>query len=289
MMFGTRERFDYLECVDCGSLELLDAPADLSPFYPPDYYSFTPLPADQRKGRLHAARGLRVRIALRSRRFASITYRNGEPSWLRWFRGLGLPQSVLDVGCGSGQLLLNLRQEGFSCLTGCDPYLENEPDNGELRLVKADPGELEDSFEVVMAHHSFEHMPDPHRAMRTLRRLALKRIVISVPVPGFAWREYGVNWRALDPPRHLHILSPEGMRRVAEAHDLRITDWYCDSGPIQFWLSEQYAADRYPLYHSMGPSYDALESEQRANYARRARELNEAGDGDTAVFVLEPA
>ena len=39
-MFGTRESFTYLQCGGCGTVQLLDVPADLAPHYPPDYYSF---------------------------------------------------------------------------------------------------------------------------------------------------------------------------------------------------------------------------------------------------------
>ena len=180
-------------------------------------------------------------------------------------------------------------QQGFSCLTGCDPYLDNEVDVGGLRLIKADPLELEDSFDVVMAHHVFEHMASPHRTIDVLRRLTRKRLVIRVPVPGFAWRKYGVNWVALDPPRHLHIVSPEGMRRLAEAHGLSIVASYYDSWSLQFWGSEQYEAD-IPLRdpYSLAENIDVLAPEQLAHYEERSRELNAARDGDAAVFLLEP-
>src|SRR5690242_5942688 len=39
MYFGTRETFSYLECPACGSLQLEDIPADLSRFYPSNYYT----------------------------------------------------------------------------------------------------------------------------------------------------------------------------------------------------------------------------------------------------------
>jgi len=35
LMFGMPGRFTYLECAVCGSLELLDRPSDLSPYYLP--------------------------------------------------------------------------------------------------------------------------------------------------------------------------------------------------------------------------------------------------------------
>ncbi|MGH2855114.1 MAG: hypothetical protein ACRDLF_13090, partial [Solirubrobacteraceae bacterium] len=45
MMFGLRERFEYLECGECGCLQLLDVPEDLARFYPESYYSLGGAPA----------------------------------------------------------------------------------------------------------------------------------------------------------------------------------------------------------------------------------------------------
>ena len=43
MMFGTRERFEYLECARCGTVQLIDVP-DLSRYYPEDYYAHNDAP-----------------------------------------------------------------------------------------------------------------------------------------------------------------------------------------------------------------------------------------------------
>jgi SAM-dependent methyltransferase len=228
-------------------------------------------------------------MALRSRRFARLAYGKKLPRWLAWFQGLGLPDSVLDVGCGSGDALVNMWQQGFRSVVGCDPHLEHPFDNGELQLIKAEAAGVKGCFDVVMAHHSFEHMADPHDAIEQLRRLARRRIVLAVPVPGFGWREYGVNWVGLDPPRHLHIVTPNGMRRLADAHGLCVARTYFEPDSLYLWGSEQYEAD-VPLRD--GRSYyanrEALTPEQVTAYDRRARELSAAGDGDVAVFFLEP-
>ena len=292
MMFGTRQTFRYLECGHCGSLVLIDVPSDLSLHYPPHYYSLSSGAirlAALSRGRLHALRRLKARLALRSGRLASFAYRGQTAPWLRWFQGLSLPESVLDVGGGAGYVLANMWQQGFSGMVGCDPYLKEQFDNGELRLVKAGLAEMEGSFDVVMAHHSFEHIPDPHRSMADLKRLARRRVVITTPITGFGWREYGVNWVGLDPPRHLHILSSKGMHQLADAHGLRVARMYFEPESLYLWGSDQYLAD-IPLRDSRSyfENPDAFGPERVAEYKRRACELSAAGDGDVAVFLLEP-
>src|SRR4051812_17298066 len=38
-MFSIGERFQYFKCEECGSLQIIDVPADLGRHYPSDYYS----------------------------------------------------------------------------------------------------------------------------------------------------------------------------------------------------------------------------------------------------------
>jgi hypothetical protein len=64
MMIGLGEAFDYLECPVCGSLQIAEIPADLSRYYPADYYSYGRSPAP-RAGR-GLASGLRRRRDLRA-------------------------------------------------------------------------------------------------------------------------------------------------------------------------------------------------------------------------------
>jgi hypothetical protein len=137
MLFGTGERFHYLECADCGSLELLDVPTTLSPYYPSDYYSLAPASAPQGQ----TARGPQAANAdgtslarIRARRIRS----PGAAMGCVVPRPRG-PTSILVVGCGSGRTLFNLWQEGLSGLTGHDPHLDESCDNDEVRLIKPDP------------------------------------------------------------------------------------------------------------------------------------------------------
>ena len=41
MMFGFRDKFLYLECLECGCLQIAQIPADMSKYYPKKYFSFS--------------------------------------------------------------------------------------------------------------------------------------------------------------------------------------------------------------------------------------------------------
>ena len=50
MMFGLREEFTYFECAQCGCLQIAEFPADMSAYYPDDYYSFSAYDGRKFKG-----------------------------------------------------------------------------------------------------------------------------------------------------------------------------------------------------------------------------------------------
>lgn len=98
-----------------------------------------------------------------------------------------------------------------------------------------------------------------------------------------------MNWFAPDAPRHFHIQSPKSLASLAERTGFRVEKLVFDSGPHQFWGSEQYQRDiphRSPLSHEDNPSGSIFSRQQLREFARRSRELNARGDGDSACFYL---
>src|ERR1700730_13205469 len=122
MMFGMHDRFTYLACNSCGCLELLNPPADLSPYYPSNYYSVS-----------NAKIGLWLRFWLSpsmSRHWLGhrsvighvLCRGRQRPSGLAFVRRYGVREGsrLLDVGSGVGHLLFFLRRLGFESLVGID-------------------------------------------------------------------------------------------------------------------------------------------------------------------------
>jgi SAM-dependent methyltransferase len=297
-MFGSGEAFHYLECGRCGSLQLLDVPVDLGRYYPEDYYSFN---AQRSPDRLPVALARRA-VGVFARRAPSAAARRLAaservriPAFFGWFAGLGLASSarICDVGCGDGATLDWLWRYGYRSLTGFDPYVQEDREVApEVMVLKQGIEGMPDDWDMIMLNHSFEHMGEPELVLRQLsERIAPGgHILIRVPVAdSWAWQRYGVKWVQLDAPRHLLIHTTTSMRVLTERVGLRIDSSYRDSKAMQFWGSEQYLqglplAD--PMVASAYGQPSPFSDAQIATFSRRARFLNRAGLGDSAVFVL---
>lgn len=300
MMFGMGGAFRYLECAGCGCLQLLDVPRDLSRFYPANYYSF----GDRAVGRDGALRRFlkrrRVSYCLRGRdplgRLLSARY--GTPGFIKWLKvaKVGLDSEIIDVGCGTGRLLLEMAGEGFSNLRGIDPYIERDIiyPNG-VRVLRKGLGEVDGEFDFAMLHHSFEHMAGPLSALKRLNALLRpgRFALIRVPVArSHAWKKYGVNWVQLDAPRHLFLHTENSMRILAGKAGFELRETVYDSTAFQFWGSEQYVRGiplRDPRSHGENPGGSMFPKERIDEFERMAGDLNAKGEGDSASFYLRKA
>jgi len=293
MMFGLGDSFEYLECGHCGCLQLLDPPSDWSRYYPTDYYSFRG-PREGLVRRLIKRVRARHSLGVRSALGAVLVRKWGVPPFVTWIApaNLNWDDAVLDVGSGSGQILGEMSEAGFSNLTGVDPYIAADTRIGRVRLLKRRLGDVSGPFDFVMMIKSFEHMEDPEtRLMEVARLLPIGRmLLLQIPVAGkAAWREYGADWVQLDPPRHLFIHSEESIGIIAARSGFVVHSVRYDSDGFQFWGSEQYRRG-IPLQdarsYAVNPSRSPFSPKQIAEYGRRAQELNARGDGDLASFYL---
>ena len=297
-MFGTREEFEYLECGRCGCLQIAAIPADLAKYYPREgYYSYKPP-----KKKIYPAWALRLRHE-RTRYFlgesspagAVIGLLSKRPVHFDWFRKgrVRLDSRILDVGCGTGALLLKLQREGFRSLLGADPFIRSDIDYGNgVRILKRGLDTLEGLFDFVMLHHAFEHLPEPAGALRALsRRLAPgATLLVRIPVSDcYARRKYGVNWVAWDAPRHLYLHSVKSMELLAAAANMEIFLREYDSSGQQFTSSELYIRGIPYIEHGKyrpGNRPDAFTQDEWDGYQKQAAELNKRGEGDSACFYL---
>lgn len=107
--------------------------------------------------------------------------------------------------------------------------------------------------------------------------------LIRIPVASsFAWRHYGINWVALDAPRHLYLHTVKSIELLSKQVGFTIEDVEFDSTEFQFFGSELYLRDiplvdgRCNLENHQGSIFS---KEQIEAFKQKAVELNKRNDG----------
>ncbi len=301
MMFGSREVFEYEFCNDCGSLQLGEIPEDLSKHYPAGYYAHALPEADWRERLKRPLAALRIALVLFTpevffRLLCSLPivgfFMETHP--LRALRSVTLDRRsrIVDVGGGRGVMLRGLRALGFRNLTCVDPYLRFSGQRDGIRFISCTLGDLTETFDVVMYHHALEHVVDLEAELKAARRSLAPggAVIIRMPtLPNSAYDTYGGNWIQIDAPRHIHILSREGMKVAAQRCRLEVVATGDDSTEFQFWGSQEYAADvPYNESRFTTGGRHKVPWRIRRGLVRRARAANAQGRGDEAWFILRP-
>jgi SAM-dependent methyltransferase len=300
-MFGSGEKFDYIECSICGSLQLVNIPSDLGKYYPSNYYSFEKVKtSDSKLRQFLAAKQINHALSGKSRLIGGLLCRV-MPRRIDWIYRLGLADlhltkqsRILDVGCGGGGLIFSLAYAGFNNVLGIDPFIEADISYNNKPLVcKAVLEELTGEFDLIMFHHSFEHLTNQLETLKIVNRLLSKDGVclIHMPiVPSFAWNKFKENWVNLDAPRHICMHSKESTRILSNKAGFEVYNIVYNSWSFQFWGSIQYQKN-IPLHsaesYSINPSKSIFSSTQILEFERQSKELNLTGQGDSAIFYLK--
>lgn len=301
MMFGYRDQFEYIECSNCGCLQIREIPHDLSKYYPEKYYSYHNPDAwlfSKDNFLKSPLKRLRTKYCLYGKNIIGmlalkISRVNFDFDW-DWFKKskIDLDSKILDVGCGAGHLLLSLQKEGFSHLVGVDPFIDDDIFLQNIRIFKKDLTEIKQKFDFIILNHSFEHMSQPLSVFNELYNMleSNRYALIRIPIAStFAWREYGINWVQLDAPRPLFLHTVKSIQILSGQVGLHVADIVFDSWAFQFWGSEQYLRD-IPLMdnrsYRVNPQESLFTGEQIESFKAKAKELNINNDGDSASFYL---
>lgn len=290
-MFGLRHPFTYFECSGCGTLQIDNVPPNLGDYYPQGYYSLSAPTGLKRWLQQRWAEASNGGSSLIGSMIGRIMGKHAGVEAVAC-SGVSKGARILDVGCGSGDLLLMLEHLGFKHLRGVDPFLRQSIHHSDrLEVYKNELSEIEGSFDLIMFNHSLEHVPDPRKTLQDALKLLAPNgtLIVRIPISGtFASKTYGANWVALDPPRHIFVPTVLGMQRLTGALGLVQTFIRFESDEFMFWGSEQYAKDiplNDPRSHSQGLLRRLFPSAKIREYRRRAIELNQRKDSDAACIV----
>lgn len=148
---------------------------------------------------------------------------------------------VLDVGCGTGGLLDELRQ------AGCDVHgIELNPDSVKTCIDKGldvQCGALlnlevpENSFDTVVLWHALEHLISARKALEKIMRILKPggRVFIYSPnANSYVARYFRENWWAWHVPFHFYHFTPATICRLAG--DLGFTMVKCGSKTPEYYI-----------------------------------------------------
>jgi SAM-dependent methyltransferase len=157
--------------------------------YPADYYTHGPAAAGPVARSIAAAKRSGLGRAL---------------GYVMYLQGMR-PGRVLDVGCGNGSRLAELRARGW--------------DVQGVGTLERDTFP-QASFDAIVMTHVIEHMRDPLPVLRTCRMLLRPggKLVVTCPnLDAYGHRRYGASWIALDAPRHEHLFTRASLIALSSA------------------------------------------------------------------------
>lgn len=135
---------------------------------------------------------------------------------------------VLDIGCGSGNSLIELRQMGVDAMgTEFDQNVRPLAEKLGLNIHFGNIQTLDPAltFDFITMNQVLEHIPDPIQFLSDLRS-KLKpgaQAILSFPnIDSFSRKLTGKNWINWHAPYHLHFFSRNSIKAVAEKAGYRV-------------------------------------------------------------------
>jgi 2-polyprenyl-3-methyl-5-hydroxy-6-metoxy-1,4-benzoquinol methylase len=149
---------------------------------------------------------------------------------------------LLDVGCGSGDLLQKMQELGWRA-EGVD-FDAAAVENARGRGLSVNLGTLEDQnypdnhFDSVTMGNLIEHVHKPRELLCESRRILKPggRLVVLTPnINSLGHRIFKDSWRGLESPRHLHLFSPWSLCRLAKEAGFKTIQIQSSSGTAK-WI-----------------------------------------------------
>lgn len=212
------------KCPSCGLVWLNPAPTeqDIGKVYASYFTHETGKPAWQSDNPIYRAwvkAGSVYRAAINNT-FMGQMRRRADAMYL----GEVPPGRLLDVGCGDGGWLAKMKTLGWQ-VEGQETDADAAAYAQRVYGVNVHVGLLHElqlppaMFDAITLSHVIEHVHDPVAVLAECRRLLKptgRLIALTPNIESYGHQQFGVNWVALEPPRHLTLFSPATLADVAK-------------------------------------------------------------------------
>ena len=235
-LHGVEGEFDYVRCNDCNLVYMNPQVVieDIAQLYPSDYAPHYSAPVKGRFGLLSVILNYLMSMAKIKKEV---------------YKSLNSQSRVLDVGCGSGAILNNIKTK-----TGCQVYGVDISENAvqaakKIYGIDIFNGDIKDTtwpdsyFDVITAWQYLEHVNDPNQNVEKMSHLLKKDGLLILAVPNFNSlnaRLFKEKWYSLDCPRHLCVWTPETMKVLMHKHGLNVVNIVYDMTPWSIIGTLQY-------------------------------------------------
>jgi SAM-dependent methyltransferase len=235
--------FQIVRCQSCGLLYTRPRPSQsaMAALYEA-YFPMTPLSSDSRATRDS------WRSNERLRRLWHMYCRNYQSTIVARAHG-----TVLDIGCGSGELMEALRRKGHP-VQGLEinPQMAAACRSKGLRVFCADYETAtfpQGAFGTIILSHVIEHLPSPKRALQNIWQILEPGGTLFIFCPNadsYFARFFGRRWYQWHVPFHFFHFTPASMSALASATGYRIARMSTATPDLYFAHSYEFWLRRLP-------------------------------------------
>jgi 2-polyprenyl-3-methyl-5-hydroxy-6-metoxy-1,4-benzoquinol methylase len=184
-------------------------------------------------------------------------------------------KSLMDIGCGTGDFLGFVNQQGWK-VKGLEPSedaREKAIQNHQVAVESTDElsNQTAESFDAISMWHVLEHVYNLNDDFAQFKRILKKEGHLFIAVPNCASydaQHYQKEWAAYDLPIHLYHFRPNDINALAEKYDMKLVEMI----PMKFdsyyvsMLSEKYqaGAEKLSVRHMFKGFFRGMKSNMKA-------------------------
>lgn len=148
-------------------------------------------------------------------------------------------KTILDVGCGYGEILYCLKKDYGTEVFGIEPSSETATIGNQMFSVPIQPVLLEElntksKFDIIWCSHVLEHVYDVRAFIKRIKKLLAKDGYIYIEVPSILNPSGGFNLDMFLYKEHLQTFSAYNLYLLLMKYKLNVVS-FSDQNFLRFW------------------------------------------------------